>query len=194
MTDLVAVGDRIEALLDLATASPDPRSTERSEELVRLLTDLYGAGLARVIELVGEIAPDAVDRLAADELVASLLLVHGLHPADLTARVEEALESVRPLLGAHGGDVALLDVDRDVGAVRLRLLGSCDGCPSSASTLRHAVEEAILRAAPEVLVIDVDQPSLDQVQDVVVPLGNPVPVRMTTKPTYETCPAEPVPT
>ena len=81
--------------------------------------------------------------------MASLLLVHGLHPESLERRVEAALVSVRPFLAQHGGDVELLGIDEDVGAVKLRLLGSCDGCPSSASTLRGAVEVAIAEAAPE---------------------------------------------
>ena len=70
--------------------------------------------------------------------------------------MEAALASVRPLLSSHGGDVELLELDEEVGAVRLRLLGSCDGCPSSAITLQSAVEGAILKAAPEIVCIDVD--------------------------------------
>lgn len=184
--DLVAVGDRIEALLDVTRASPDQRSYERAEELVRLLTDLYGGGLARVVKLLGEEAPEAMDRLLADELVASLLLVHDLHPESLAMRVEAALESVRPLLAGHGGDVELLDVDVDASAVHLRLLGSCDGCPSSASTLQHAVEEAIYAVAPEVALIDVDEATE-------TPTGpGPVSISLGAKPAYESCQAEPV--
>jgi hypothetical protein len=48
--------------------------------------------------------------------------------------------------------------------VRLRLLGSCDGCPSSAVTLRMTVERAILDAAPEITIIDVDEPSTNGVE------------------------------
>ena len=66
---------------------------------------------------------------------------------------------MRPFLGAHGGDVELLDIDADAGAVQLRLLGSCDGCPSSAVTLQMAVEQAIVEAAPEIVIIDVEEPS-----------------------------------
>ena len=132
-----------------------------------------------------------MDRLLADPLVGSLLTVHGLHPDDLADRVEQALDSVRPLLATHGGDVELLDIDRDLPAVRLRLLGSCDGCPSSASTLQFAVEEAILTAAPEVVLIDVDEPFEGAVQGGGGTTGGTsIPVTLGTKPVYETCPAE----
>ena len=95
--------------------------------------------------------------------VGSLLIVHGLHPPTRSrSRVERRSSSVRPFLGAHGGDVELLDVDADAGAVRLRLLGSCDGCPSSAVTLQSAVERAILEAAPEIVIIDVEEPTPDR--------------------------------
>ena len=63
---------------------------------------------------------------------------------------------MRPFLAHHDGDVELLAVDPDAGAVVLRLLGSCDGCPSSAVTLQLAVERAIVEAAPEIVRIDVD--------------------------------------
>ena len=69
-------------------------------------------------------------------------------PTRSVTRVERALDRCGPFLGQHGGDVELLDIDEDAGAVRLRLLGSCDGCPSSAVTLQHAVERAIVEAAP----------------------------------------------
>ena len=59
-----------------------------------------------------------------------------------------ALDEVRPYLVAHGGGVELLGVDD--GVVHLRLEGACNGCPSSALTLKSAVEEAIMRAAPDV--------------------------------------------
>ena len=112
---------------------------------MRLVTELYGAGLERILTIVGKVDPPLVVDLAADDLVASLLLVHDLHPEDLEQRVEGALESVRPFLRHHDGDVELLDIDAAVGAVHLRLLGSCDGCPSSSVTLQLAVEKAITR-------------------------------------------------
>jgi Fe-S cluster biogenesis protein NfuA len=179
--NLRATGDRIEQLLDELQSTADPRSYDRAEELLRLVSELYGAGLTRVVELASEQAPGLMDALVGDELVASLMLVHGLHPDSVARRVEGALAQVRPLLAAHAGDVELLGIDEEAGAVMLRLLGSCDGCPSSSITLQLAVERAILEAAPEIVRIDVDQPSK--------PVPG-VPIAMGTKPAYEECPAE----
>src|SRR4051794_21218869 len=152
-------GERIDTLLD-ACGSGGVVARERAEELVRVVTDLYGAGLERLLDLVhgaGHLDDDLLASIAADDLVASLLLVHGLHPYDVTQRVEHALEQVRPYLGSHGGDVELLGVGED-GVVRLRLLGSCDGCPSSSVTLSLAVQDAVEAAAPEVTGIEVEEP------------------------------------
>lgn len=158
--DPATTGERIELLLEASTAA-GPIVRERAEELVRLVVELYGAGLERVLELAydaGALGEGLLAALAGDELVSSLLLVHGLHPYSVQERVERALDDVRPYLGSHGGDVQLLDVS-DEGVVSLQLLGSCDGCASSAVTLELAVEDAIRTAAPEIVRIDVaEQP------------------------------------
>jgi Fe-S cluster biogenesis protein NfuA/nitrite reductase/ring-hydroxylating ferredoxin subunit len=154
------VGERIESLLD-ASAAGGPMARERAEELVRVVVDLYGAGLERLLEIVHECGrlDDAVlSALAADDLVSSLLAVHGLHPDDVETRVGRALDGVRPYLGSHGGDVELVGIGED-GVVRLRMLGSCDGCPSSSVTLTLAVEGAVLDAAPEVTGVQVEEPA-----------------------------------
>ncbi|MEP6956794.1 MAG: NifU family protein, partial [Chthoniobacterales bacterium] len=96
-----------------------------------------------------------IDELGDDELVSSLLLVHGLHPLDLESRVRNALEKVGPRLAQHGGSVDLLGVTRD-GVVRLRLAGNCHGCPSSILTLKFSIEEAIYAAAQDVTSLEVE--------------------------------------
>ncbi|MGH2761741.1 MAG: NifU family protein [Thermoleophilaceae bacterium] len=115
---------------------------ETGTELAQALLDMYGEGLRRILERVDASA------LAEDELVSHLLLLHDLHPVPVEDRVREALESVRPYLESHGGNVELVAVEG--GLVRLRLHGSCEGCPSSTMTLKLAIEDAILQAAPEV--------------------------------------------
>ncbi|MFI9409365.1 NifU family protein [Nocardia gamkensis] len=142
-------GDRIETLLEASSAG-GALARERAEQLVRELVGLYGAGLTRAVALLDA---DAVERLAGDDLVASLLLVHGLHPHDVSTRVRTALDSVRPYLGSHGGDVHLVDIVD--GVVRLELAGSCKSCPSSSVTLELAVEDAVRAAAPEIESIEV---------------------------------------
>ncbi len=158
--DPEAVGERIEALLE-ASAVGGPVARERAEELLRLVVDLYGAGLERVLELAheqGALTDDLLAALAGDSLVSGLLLVHGLHPYGAADRVQRALDDVRPYLGSHGGDVRLVEVTDD-GVVRLELLGSCDGCASSAVTLELAVEDAVRAAAPEIVRIEVQEKS-----------------------------------
>jgi Fe-S cluster biogenesis protein NfuA/nitrite reductase/ring-hydroxylating ferredoxin subunit len=147
-----SAGDRIQTLLD-ATSVGGAVARERAEQLVGEVVDLYGAGLSRILVAAD---PGMLDRLVADDLVASLLLVHGLHPHDVHRRVSDALDRVRPYLGSHGGDVHLLDIDGDT--VQLQFAGSCKSCPSSAVTLELAVEDAIRAAAPEISSIEVVAP------------------------------------
>ena len=145
------VGARVEELLDAlrAGAAPDPGPV--AEELVRLLVGLYGDGLGRIVAALadeGAVGAAVLDRLTADPLVESLLLLHDLHPLDVDARVQRALDRVRPYLGSHAGGVQYLGV-RD-GVARLRLEGNCHGCPSSTATVRLAIQGAVQDAAPEV--------------------------------------------
>jgi Fe-S cluster biogenesis protein NfuA/nitrite reductase/ring-hydroxylating ferredoxin subunit len=134
---------RIEGVLEDLEALVDPAARALATEAVQALLDLYGEGLAHILAHVP--SPEA---LLDDELVAHLLLLHGLHPVPVEQRVLGALDEVRPYLRSHGGDVELLGVSDGVAAVRLH--GSCQGCPSSAMTLKLAVEEAVARAAPDV--------------------------------------------
>jgi Fe-S cluster biogenesis protein NfuA len=154
--------ERIEVLIRAIEQSADPTARAGAQELVQAVLELHGAGFARVLERLGEAGPPGrslLDAMARDDLVGSLLLLHGLHPLDLETRVQQALDSVRPFLRSHGGEVALLGVAD--GVVRLRLQGSCQGCPSSAETLKNRIEEAIVSAAPDAAAIEVegaDQP------------------------------------
>jgi Fe-S cluster biogenesis protein NfuA len=149
---------RIDPLVQQIEQSSDPAAQSAAREMIRLVLDLHAAGLARMLELLsttGKGSRALLDAWAGDELVRSLLLLHDLHPEGLDARVEQALEKVRPLLHSHGGDVELLSLSD--GVVRLRMRGSCHGCPSSAATLKHTIEQAIYEAAPDVAGIELDE-------------------------------------
>jgi Fe-S cluster biogenesis protein NfuA len=169
--DPAACGERIERLLE-ASAASGPVAQERAEELVRLVVELYGAGLERLLDIAyeaGALTDDLLAALAKDELVAGLLLVHGLHPYGVQERVERALASVRPYFESHGGDMRLVEVSDD-GVVTLQLIGSCDGCASSTATLESTVEDAIRAAAPEIVRIDVQSPPQEAAVSGVIPV------------------------
>jgi Fe-S cluster biogenesis protein NfuA len=141
---------RVEELLDELDSVPDEHARATATALVQALLDVYGEGLARLVGHVAERDDDGTlaEALARDEQVAPLLMLHGLHPVPLDERVRAGLDEVRPYLELHGGGVDLVAIEE--GVVRLQLQGSCSGCPSSAITLKHAVEEAIHKAAPDV--------------------------------------------
>ncbi len=67
----------------------------------------------------------------------------------LRERVEDALNKVRPSLQADGGDVELVDVDED-GVVKVKLQGTCAGCPMSQMTLKMGIEKILKQNVPEV--------------------------------------------
>lgn len=146
---------RVEALLEGIDSLEDPAGREAAGDIVQALVELYGEGLERIMAaLGGEEAAGVRAALADDELVAHLLFLHDLHPVPLAERVVGALEGVRPYLESHGGGVELVGVED--GVVRLRLEGSCSGCPSSTMTLKLAIEDAIHKAAPDVEKIEAE--------------------------------------
>jgi len=145
------VGARVEELLATLRTGASRSAAPVAEELVRLLVGLYGDGLGRIVAVLREEGPAGaalLDRLTDDPLVESLLLLHDLHPLDVDARVQRALDRVRPYLGSHAGGVEYLGVQD--GVARLRLEGSCHGCPSSTVTVQLAISGAVQDAAPEV--------------------------------------------
>lgn len=142
---------RLEALLKEVDDRADPATKSRVRQIVQSLMDYHGAAIEKMVEAMatdGDAGQSMLRKLADDELVSSVLLLYGLHPLDLETRVRTALEKVRPYLRSHGGNVELLSIDD--GAVRLRMEGSCHGCPSSAMTIKSSIETAIYEAAPDV--------------------------------------------
>src|SRR5919112_540855 len=102
-----------------------------TEDLVRQVADIYGSGLRRIMEILhdqGKLDDATVEALAADSLVSGLLVLHGLHPRSLEARVAAAVDRLRPYLGSNGLDVELEGTSQD-GVVRLKLLRTQPGGP-----------------------------------------------------------------
>jgi Fe-S cluster biogenesis protein NfuA len=141
------VCERIAELADDLLGHHDQALAERVSELLDWIDVFHREGLGRLIEMIrswrGEIFLEAVAR---DEICGAFLSAYDLGEApDVEAEsreaVEAALEEIRPYAHSHGGSIEVESI-KD-GVVRLKMLGSCDGCPSSAATLSYGVEEAL---------------------------------------------------
>ena len=129
-----ALIQRVEELTAQVQQLPDPLARRTAEDLVSAVIEMYGHGLERIVEILDEDqgAGEVKQQLADDGVVASLMLIHDLYPVPVEERVAEALDNVRPYMESHGGNVELVSLDQ--GVARIRLEGSCDGCPSSTVT------------------------------------------------------------
>lgn len=145
--------ERVDKLVRRLDECGNPEIRAIALELVQSVVELHGAGLARMLESIADTPAGerALDEAIEDDLVASMLLLHGLHPDPMETRVLRALDKVRPYLHSHGGDVQFVSADQ--GIVRIKLLGSCGSCPSSQVTVKSAVEDALYEAAPDIVEI-----------------------------------------
>jgi Fe-S cluster biogenesis protein NfuA/nitrite reductase/ring-hydroxylating ferredoxin subunit len=169
-----ALIQRVEELTAEVERLPDPIARRVSEDLVSAVIEMYGLGLSRIVEILDQKGDEEIKReLADDGVVASLMLIHDLYPVPIEDRVAEALEEVRPYMESHGGNVELISLVE--GVARLRLEGSCDGCPASSSTLELAIKAALDEAAPDLLGIEVEGLEQDLLNPVEL-TGTPLPV------------------
>lgn len=149
--------ERVQALTERVDELPDPAARQLAQELVAGVIAMYGDGLARIMEVIAgsrEAGATILDQLSQDGAVASLLLIHDLYPVSLEERVLEALDTVRPYMESHGGNVQLVEL-RD-GVARLALEGSCNGCAASRATLETAIEQALEEHAPDLAGLEVE--------------------------------------
>ncbi|MFI7413007.1 NifU family protein [Streptomyces sp. NPDC049627] len=143
---------RLDELLEGLESAPGP-TTRSAVEAVRLLTEVYGEALARVLDHAdGQLAA----RLADDELLGHLLVLHAIHPEPVERRAARAVERLRPAVRERGGDVEWAGVDGDVARVRLTAGGGCgSGCGGgSGDEVGAAVREAVLAVAPELTAVE----------------------------------------
>ncbi|MFI0509517.1 hypothetical protein ACH3Y9_08465 [Streptomyces sp. WSLK1-5] len=142
-------GRRVEEILGRLAESGDTAAAAAAEELVRALMDFYGAGLARILHLLSGAPGEALARLLGDDLVASLLVLHDLHPEDRDTRIARALDGVRE----HTLEVVGFDDESGTLTLRAREADGC-GCGSGTGA-REAAEAALACFAPEVRAVDV---------------------------------------
>lgn len=149
---------RLEELIRALNANPDPVGKETARELLALVLDLHGIGLAKLMGLVttAEGGTAIIARLVDDKQVQAMLLLHGLHPDDFETRVRRAVDRLRPHLGVHGLRLDVVEIAS--GIVRLRLHGSGAATIKAPVlwTLPGEIEDAVLEAAPDVEKILID--------------------------------------
>ena len=126
-----------------------------AEELVASIIQLYGEGLERIFAALDEPGPAAASaparrRRRRREPAADPRPLPG-RPRE---RVLEALDSVRPYMESHGGDVELVGIED--GVARMRLVGHCEGCPASEATLELAIKKALEETAPDLEGLEVE--------------------------------------
>lgn len=152
-----ALIERVQDLQEKLEGAGEGPIRELADELVSAVVQMYGAGLERIMDglfAAGEAGEPIALGLVDDPVIATLLLIHDLHPVPLADRVRSALDSVRPYMESHGGDVELLSLEE--GVARIRLHGSCSDCSASTVTLELAIKQALEEAAPDLAGLEVE--------------------------------------
>ena len=125
----------------------DERTREEVFALLEGIDVLHRQALGRLLDLVTDLGGSGLaERVSQDPVVRTLLEMYDLPEADERTQVERALEGVYPYFESHGGKLEVLGVEE--GRVRVRLSGSCEGCPGTATTLERVVEEALREGFP----------------------------------------------
>jgi Fe-S cluster biogenesis protein NfuA len=178
---------RVGELFDELMTHPDAGVRDRVEEMMDLFDASHREGLGRLEEMIrawrGEIFLESVSR---DDVTGYFLSAYDLGEApderELAAAyeaVDTALEELRPMIESHGGMITVEEV-RD-GVVKVQMLGSCDGCPSSSATLTGGLEESLRRHWPNFRRLEVVEPGAEEAPDA-LPEPEPVLLQIGRKP------------
>ena len=141
----------IERIIREVESVTDAELREKVATLVDSLLSFHSSGIGRLMQIIaaeGDEAASLLDKIAGDRLVASLLLLYGVHPLSFETRVRHAVDGLRSNPNLSSSAIQLLGITDRV--VRLRLVQENHGCHSSQQTLRSAIEEALYEAAPDI--------------------------------------------
>jgi len=151
--EIAAEAAQIERILEELRGMVDPAAWMRIEQALRITTQLYGAGLGHALEHAVASGADRdalAERIDGDELLASVLLLHGLHPLATDERVRRAVAALRVELGR---ELEVIDVAKE--RVRLRAPDGLGNGSMSSRVAESIVRRAVEAAAPEVEAIDI---------------------------------------
>ena len=179
---------RVGALFDELMTHPDAGVRDRVEEMMDLFDAFHREGLGRLVEMIrawrGEIFLESVGR---DDVTGYFLSAYDFgeapderEQAAAFDAVDAAMQELRPMIESHGGMITVEEI-KD-GVVKLQMLGSCDGCPSSAATLTGGIEEALRRHWPNFRRLEVIEPAAEEAP-AALPEPEPVLLKIGRKPT-----------
>jgi hypothetical protein len=136
---------RIADLVQQAEAVTDPAARAVTVELVQAVLEFHAVSLDRILEVVSAESQAASDALFSDDLVSSVLVLHGLHRDSTETRVNRAMEKLQRYFDSRGAGIVLLGLES--GTVRVRFTGTRPGAGAAA---KGVIEDAIYEAAPEI--------------------------------------------
>jgi len=180
---------RVGELFDELMTHPDAGVRDRVEEMMDLFDAFHREGLGRLVEMIrawrGEIFLESVGR---DDVTGYFLSAYDFgeapderEQAAALEAVDAAMDELRPMIESHGGMITVEEV-KD-GVVKLQMMGSCDGCPSSAATLTGGIEEALRRHWPNFRRLEVIEPGADEAPEAAaLPEPEPVLLQIGRKP------------
>jgi hypothetical protein len=136
--------DRIDALVSVLGRVADAGARDAARELLELVLDLHGLALVRAMAIVTSAGggKELAERLARDEQVRAVLLLHGLHPEPFEERVRKAVECLRPELESLGCRMRLVEVRAATAWLRIEGVLRLEA-PRTLS-LRRQIEAALI--------------------------------------------------
>jgi hypothetical protein len=144
---------RIDALLSELEKVPDSVAREPARELIEIVLDLHALALARIMAAAaGSDDRRLLSSLAEDAQIKAVLVLHGLHPEEIEARVRKAVDRLRAYLGAQGMRVELAEISS--ATVRLRVHGGAE----DNRACRAEIERTLMDAAPDLEAIIIEGP------------------------------------
>ncbi|HQU85974.1 MAG TPA: NifU family protein [Pyrinomonadaceae bacterium] len=162
------IAERIDKALKNVNEIEDDNAQMHALGLKTAIEDFHKFALTKIVQKLkaDERGKELLFELVDEPSVLAVLQLHGIIKPNLSARIVQVLDYVRPYMQSHGGDVEFVNVENET--VFVRLMGSCNGCSQSAVTLREGVEEAILTNIPQIKSVQVvpnePSPSLIQIE------------------------------
>jgi hypothetical protein len=149
--------ERIDEARERLEELHDGEAKVQAKLLLEAVMDLHGLALARALTLAQSgLAGDALtQRLAEDDYVATVLLLHGLHPEEPETRLKKKLSSMRPHWGVRGFRVELVAVER--GAAKAKVHWNGAAAKAERGALLREIENVLTDAAPDLDLIALEE-------------------------------------